>query len=246
MERNRERLFETAFLRRRTKRAVSLPLSIGLHVVLLGAVILVPLLTSQELPGIFVTRINDGDIPVIVPPPPPPATRRGSGLNNARHITRPFTSQSSAFTAPTKVTEIQPVLDPLDIFGGEANPFAVDGGFNTGQHYEPIFRDVVLKKRQEEKVVHPIGHSIKQPQRIHYVAPIYSQLALQTKVQGIVKLKCTIDETGGVVGMQVVKSIPLLDEAAMTAVSQWRYKPTLLNGVPVAISMEVTVDFRLQ
>ena len=59
-------------------------------------------------------------------------------------------------------------------------------------------------------------------------------------------IEATIGPTGNVQDAKVLRSIPLLDDAALDAVRQWEYTPTLLNGIPVAVIMTVTVDFRLQ
>jgi protein TonB len=63
--------------------------------------------------------------------------------------------------------------------------------------------------------------------------------------EGLVILEATIDEQGNVTETRLLRSIPLLDEAAVAAVRQWKFSPTLLNGVPVPIVMTVTVNFTL-
>jgi protein TonB len=65
-------------------------------------------------------------------------------------------------------------------------------------------------------------------------------------VQGVVILEAVIDETGRVTNVRVLRSIPLLDQAATQAVRQWQFAPTLLNGEPVPIVMTVTVSFELK
>jgi protein TonB len=65
-------------------------------------------------------------------------------------------------------------------------------------------------------------------------------------VQGVVILEAIIGPAGAVTEVKVLRSVPLLDDAAIAAVSQWQYTPTLLNGVPVPIIMTVTVNFTLQ
>jgi protein TonB len=62
-------------------------------------------------------------------------------------------------------------------------------------------------------------------------------------VQGDVVIEATIDEEGKVADARVVKSVPLLDQAALDAVRQWQYRPSLLNGVPTPVVMTVTVKF---
>jgi protein TonB len=64
-------------------------------------------------------------------------------------------------------------------------------------------------------------------------------------VQGVVIIEATIGSDGRVQNARVLRSIPLLDEAALDAVKQWRYEPTLQNGVPVPVIMTVTVQFTL-
>jgi protein TonB len=90
-----------------------------------------------------------------------------------------------------------------------------------------------------------VGGQIKEPKKIKDVAPVYPDIAKQARVQGVVILECTISPQGKVTDVKVLRGIPLLDAAAIEAVKQWVYTPTLLNGVPVPVIMTVTVNFRL-
>jgi protein TonB len=90
--------------------------------------------------------------------------------------------------------------------------------------------------------IHP-GGDIKPPVRTAYVAPIYPDIARAARVSGTVVVECTIDPSGRVVEARVVTGHPLLNESALDAVRQWRYEPTRLNRVPVAVLMTVTVRF---
>ncbi|MBI2356095.1 MAG: energy transducer TonB [Candidatus Doudnabacteria bacterium] len=92
----------------------------------------------------------------------------------------------------------------------------------------------------------PVGGNIRPPQRLEHVPPEYPAIARTARVQGIVIIQATINETGRVVEVEVLRSIPLLDQAALDAVRQWRYTPTLLNGKPVPVITTVTVQFTLQ
>jgi protein TonB len=87
---------------------------------------------------------------------------------------------------------------------------------------------------------------IRTPQKILYVAPVYPTVARAARVKGIVIIEATIDENGTVESARVLKGEPLLNQAALDAVRQWRFTPALLSGVPVPVVMTVTVDFRLQ
>jgi protein TonB len=90
------------------------------------------------------------------------------------------------------------------------------------------------------------GRMIKAPTRLVSVNPVYPDDARGAHVEGVVLLEITIAEDGSVTGARVLRSVPLLDQAALEAVRQWVYEPTLLNGVPIAVTLTVTINFTLQ
>jgi protein TonB len=90
-----------------------------------------------------------------------------------------------------------------------------------------------------------VGGNIKPPQKTKDVRPSYPPIAQSARVQGIVIIEATIGPNGQVQDARVLRSIPLLDQAALDAVRQWVFTPTLLNGVPVPVIMTVTVQFTL-
>jgi protein TonB len=75
---------------------------------------------------------------------------------------------------------------------------------------------------------------------------VYPAVAQAARVQGVVILEAVISGSGNVTDVKILRSVPLLDDAAIEAVRQWTYTPTLLNGVPVPIIMTVTVNFTMQ
>jgi protein TonB len=91
-----------------------------------------------------------------------------------------------------------------------------------------------------------VGGNIKAPQKVKDVKPVYPSIAQSARVQGVVIIEATIGPDGKVKDAKVLRSIPLLDQAALDAVRQWEFTPTLLNGVPVPVIMTVTVNFTLQ
>jgi protein TonB len=91
-----------------------------------------------------------------------------------------------------------------------------------------------------------VGGAVRPPQRIAYVAPQYPPLAQATRVEGEVQIEAIIGTDGTVQQLRVLRGAALLDAAALDAVRQWRYTPTLLNGIPVPVVMTVTVSFRLR
>jgi protein TonB len=91
-----------------------------------------------------------------------------------------------------------------------------------------------------------VGGNIRPPTKIRDVKPIYPSIAQSARVQGVVIIEATIGPDGKVNDARVLRSIALLDQAALEAVRQWVFTPTLLNGVPVPVIMTVTVHFTLQ
>ncbi len=91
-----------------------------------------------------------------------------------------------------------------------------------------------------------VGGNIKPPTKIRDVRPIYPADAQAAGVTGVVIIEATIDPAGRVSDAKVLRSIPILDQAAIDAVRQWEFEPTLLNGAPVPVIMTVTVNFTLQ
>jgi protein TonB len=90
-----------------------------------------------------------------------------------------------------------------------------------------------------------VGGKISEPRKTRNVPPVYPEVAKHARVQGTVILEATISPQGRVADLKVLRGIPMLDDAALSAVRQWTYTPTLLNGQPVPVIMTVTVNFRL-
>ena len=91
-----------------------------------------------------------------------------------------------------------------------------------------------------------VGGNIKPPTKTRDVKPIYPPIAQSARVQGVVIIEATIGADGRVKEAKVLRGQPLLDQAALDAVKQWQFTPTLLNNVPVPVIMTVTVNFTLQ
>jgi len=90
-----------------------------------------------------------------------------------------------------------------------------------------------------------VGGTIKAPAKTKHVNPVYPPVAQSSRIQGVVILEAVIGPDGRVTGAKVLKSIPLLDQAALDAVKQWEFTPTVVNGVAVPVIMTTTVTFSL-
>jgi protein TonB len=88
-----------------------------------------------------------------------------------------------------------------------------------------------------------VGGNVKEPRPIRTVPPVYPPLASKARVSGTVVLEATLTAQGTVEEIRVISGHPLLIEAAIAAVKQWQYEPTLLNGVPVPVILTAKVHF---
>jgi protein TonB len=91
-----------------------------------------------------------------------------------------------------------------------------------------------------------VGGQIKEPTKLKAVPPVYPESAVRARVEGVVILECLISPQGRVTEVKVLRGVPLLESAAVDAVKQWVYTPTLMDGVPVPVLMTVTVRFDLR
>jgi TonB family protein len=88
-----------------------------------------------------------------------------------------------------------------------------------------------------------VGGNVQQANLLQQVRPVYPPLAKQARIQGVVVLEAVISKEGTIDNLKVITGHPLLIQAAIDAVKQWRYKPTMLNGEPVEVVTTITVNF---
>jgi protein TonB len=239
------RLFEQLTLSSaadRKRQAGPLPLSLAIHAGALGAALLVPVLTSTDLPRPAVSFEVLAAPAVLVPPPPPP---RGLPPRSRRTHPRPAASPPAgrAITLPATWAELpvpdSPEWDATDLPECEGCvPWGLGDGVPTGA-VVPADEAPAPPAIRVDSRFHP-------PVKLHDVAPVYPDLARAVGVEGVVVIECRIGTDGHVADARVLSGHPLLDGAALDAVRQWRYRPTLLNGRPVAVLMTVTVRFSLR
>jgi protein TonB len=211
----------------------TVPLSLAVHTIALLTVVAIPLLATGTLP-LPHSRVVPVVLAPAVPPPPPVirATPRASAANpDAAPVVTPDTIEPESSFEP-------PVLDAApdgDVIPGVGT---IDG---VGVLIEPPAPKVPPPPTAVRSGVH-----VKAPDKVRHVDPVYPPLALATRADGVVIIEATIGVDGRVENARVLRSRPLLDEAALTAVRQWLYTPTLLNGVPVPVIMTVTVQFQIR
>jgi protein TonB len=152
----------------------------------------------------------------------------------------------AAFTAPVEVPDEVRPEDTLDLGGIEGGvPGGVEGGVPGGVVGGIVGGLPAAPPPQPAVVTLRVGGDVKEPRKVKHVDPVYPDLAAKARLQGIVILEAIIAPNGLVRDVKVLRGIPMLDEAALEAVRQWAYTPTLLSGVPVQIALVVTVRFRI-
>jgi len=222
-----------------SRRPYTLPLSILAHAVIVAAAIIVPLGAGGALPAVtpLVVEFVRAAAPAVLPPP--------SAARSAPRASAP---------APSVETNAAPIEAPPSIGAGrigeprlenvglvEGSSVGIPGGETFITESVPVDRPVAPPSAPV-----PVGGRIERPKIQRQVAPEYPIVARSARKEGIVIIEATIGVTGKVENAKVLRSIPLLDEAALDAVRQWEFTPTMLNGRAIAVVMTVTVDFKLQ
>jgi protein TonB len=90
-----------------------------------------------------------------------------------------------------------------------------------------------------------VGGDIKPPLKVKGVAPLYPTMAKQSRIQGVVILEATIGTDGKVKEVKVARSAKFFDDAAVSAVRNWEYKPTMVDGQAVQVIITIPVNFTL-
>jgi periplasmic protein TonB len=214
----------------------SVPVSIGVHLLVLIALLIVPITAGGNLPSIpeRVTAYM-----AAMPIPPPPVVHRAGARTTA--------------TPPARRLEAAPVEAPLEIRPEKPAPveaipdLPIEGIGAPPGDVGAILEGPSLPPPPPPKSVGPIRVSqlVQPPRKIVDVRPTYPEIARLAHVEGTVVLEAIVNPAGRVDHLRVVASVPLLDAAALDAVRQWRYTPSVLNGQPVAVLMTVTVRFTL-
>jgi protein TonB len=253
-------MFETATLSYGPsgKRVWTTAMGFSGQALLVACALLAPMISPQALPR--VTWLIS-----VAPPGPPPAP--------PRPMEEVVTTRSSAVTSqiragklfePTKIPATAQILvDPEPVL--PSGPPGVPGGLGSGREgtgpgsiLSSLIESVVPVVKAPEvryeppaaapitRVAPPRIATLRMASPIHRVEPIYPALAKQARVSGVVELAGVLGVDGRIHELKVLRGHPLLVNAAIEAVRQWVYEPTLLNGQPVEVSAPIIVNFILK
>ena len=224
--------------------------ALALHAAGLVAVIVVPVFLAEELPSPAAGVGKVFFVPTAMAPPlpPPPPARRAAEPAPRKDVAPARTASFAAPAVPRAEIEPEDVIDPAPPLApamhvDEGVPGGVDEGVPGG-----IVGGVLQPASDTEpppRTHARAGVDVKEPRKVKNVPPVYPELAARGKVEGVVLLEVSIRPDGRVDDVRVLRSIPLLDAAAVQAARQWIFTPTLLGGVPVSVTMTVSVRFNL-
>jgi periplasmic protein TonB len=239
-----EMVESTVGAKKRTNKPYTVFLSMGLQVGFLAILILIPLIYTEALPKTLMSSILLAPPPP-PPPPPPPAPvvhiKPQVHLMDAGKLVAPK-------VIPKEVKIIKEDATPPDVAGVSGGVVGgVSGGSmggviggvigGAGGAPPPPPKPNVTRTR--------VGGAVQAAKLVNKVQPMYPPLARQTRISGTVRLHAIIAKNGTVEQLSVESGHPLLVQAALDAVKQWRYQPTLLNGDPVEVDTEIDVIFSL-
>lgn len=227
----------------------------------LGVAMLMPLVYTDQLPGFRWTDLHI--LPPVGAPSPPPDFVRAEP--RTQPASRP-TFAEPKLVAPTAMPDrVEIIIDPPPAanlgYDGPYVPGAVPysgpasaTGIPNSIGIAPVPPTAEAKPKQAEspkaaETLRPaqirVGGDVQEAKILNRVIPSYPALARQARVQGTVEVLGVIGRDGRVQQLRVVSGHPLLTPAAVEAVKQWVYRPTLLNGEPVEVVAPISVHFRL-
>jgi protein TonB len=233
--------------RLKTNRGKTTTISFVLQAALVGVLVLLPLIFTEALPKQQLMTF----LVAPPPPPPPPPPPAAAPVKVVRQVQSDLIN--GQLRTPTKIPQkVQMIKEeeappPEMSTGGVVG--GVPGGVPGGQMGGVIGGIISSTPVAVPKVATPqrvrVSLGVSQGLLIKKVQPAYPPLARQARIQGTVLLQAEISKDGTIENLRLISGHPMLAPAAIEAVKQWRYKPYMLNGEPVAVETQVQVNFTL-
>jgi periplasmic protein TonB len=232
--------------RLKTKRGLTTFLSFGLQILLVGVLVLIPLLFTEALPKTQLMTFLVAPPPPPPPPPPPAATP----VKVVKVIQTDIVN--GQLRTPTKIPEkVQMIKEeeappPVSTMAGVVGGVPGAAGGQMGGVIGGIINSTPIAV---PKVATPqrvrVSQGVTQGLLLRKIQPNYPPLARQARIQGSVLLQAEISKDGSIQNLRLISGHPMLAPAAIEAVKQWKYKPYILNGEPVEVETQITVNFTL-
>jgi periplasmic protein TonB len=249
-------MFEQTFIEGvgKTNRTWTVLLSFAGQIVVVAIAVLIPMIYFDALPKSQLTSFL-----VAPPPPPPPPPPPAAAPKVIKVIPRQFDAGRlmAPKVVPKEVAMIKEEELPPPSAGGVVGgvPGGVPGGAAGGviggiigsvptAAPPPPPPPVKVEKPVTVQRIR-VGGNVQQAKLIRQPRPIYPPLAKQARISGVVRLNAIIGKDGTIQNLTVASGHPLLIPAALEAVKQWVYQPTLLNGEPVEVVTQIDVNFTL-
>ena len=229
-----------------TKRGVTTAFSFVFQIGLIGVLVLIPLLFTEALPKTQLMTF----LVAPPPPPPPPPPPAAAPVKIVKQVQTDIVN--GQLRTPTKIPEkvqmikedeAPPVMSAAGVVGGV--PGGVPGGSMGGVIGGIISSTPVAVPKVATPQRVRVSQGVTQGLLIRKIQPNYPPLARQARIQGTVLLQAEISRDGTIENLRLISGHPMLAPAAIEAVKQWRYKPYILNGEPVEVETQITVNFTL-
>ena len=228
----------------KTNKRWTIFISLAFQTLFVAILILIPLIYTEALPKTMMATMLTAPPPPPPPPPPPAATpvvhvKPQVHLMDAGKLVQPKAIPHDVKIIKEDAPDMNAGMTggvPGGVAGGSMG--GVIGGVIGGMGGAPP-----PPKPAQQRIRQ--GGSVQAALLVNKVQPVYPPLARQTRISGTVRLHAIISKSGSVESLEVISGHPLLVRAAMDAVQQWKYKPTLLNGEPVEVDTTIDVIFSL-
>jgi periplasmic protein TonB len=219
--------------------------SLTLQSLLLATVIIIPLFRTTEI----LPKMETVTMLYAPPPPPPPAASSATRLRTPTPLSTYKPTSISLPSPEQKTQEVSPASAGVagGVIGGVPGGVVggIPGGVLGGVLASTAAAPVLAKPEAAPVKRVRLAQRIVEANLIHDVAPTYPPEAGRARIQGTVVLWAVIGKDGSVEDVRVESGLPILAQAAIDAVKQWRYKPYLLNGEPVEVDSRITINFTL-
>jgi protein TonB len=229
--------------RLKTKRGATTFVSFLFQLALIGLMVLIPLLFTEALPKTQLMTFL-----VAPPPPPPPPPPAAAPIKVVKVQTDIINNQLRTPTSiPKKIQMIKEEEAPPPMASGGV--MGAVGGVPGGSMGGVIGGIINSTPVAVPKVATPqrvrVSQGVTAGLVLKKIQPPYPPLARQARIQGSVLLQAEISKDGSIQNLRLISGHPMLAPAAIEAVKQWKYKPYILNGEPVEVETQITVNFTL-